>query len=356
MDILKRIRDLTTDLGIYQHAKIKKPDPKFGYALEDQSRALILAYKLNDEKLKKIYLDFIIRAKRKDGLLYHFCYENNDGYIFKNEENNSKPNLQEAYGIALWALLTVQNKSYHYNNNIFKNDQDNNGKNNANNSENNKINKEIKKIIDSLIKDAYSWTSPRAMASALLGLLNIKNPIELENKFIQKLIELFHKTHTKDWVWFENYLVYANAILPWALWKAYVIRKYKNCLEVAQKTTEFLINTCQENKIPSPIGNKGWYFKDKSKALYDQQPIDASYMVCCLDYAYQATSDKKYLKIAKEWYEWFWGNNLNKIPLIDNEFACYDSLTPKGVNLNQGAESNICFLFAHLSANKLKIL
>ncbi|MCX6384190.1 MAG: hypothetical protein NTV16_06885 [Actinobacteria bacterium] len=44
------------------------------------------------------------------------------------------------------------------------------------------------------------------------------------------------------------------------------------------------------------------------------------------------------------------------MPLIDKDFACYDALNPEGVNLNQGAESNICFLMAYLSAKRMGIV
>jgi len=50
-----------------------------------------------------------------------------------------------------------------------------------------------------------------------------------------------------------------------------------------------------------------------------------------------------YLDWAGKWYNWFWGFNIKNTPLIDKNFSCYDSLTPEGVNLNQGAESNIVF-------------
>ncbi|MGB6607560.1 MAG: glycosyltransferase, partial [Atribacterota bacterium] len=94
----------------------------------------------------------------------------------------------------------------------------------------------------------------------------------------------------------------------------------------------------------------------KNKALFDQQPIDSSYMICCLEKAYYATEDNFYLNWAKKWYKWFFGNNINNIPLIDENFACYDALNPEGVNLNQGAESNICFLMAFLAAKRLEII
>jgi hypothetical protein len=330
MDPLKKIRSMTTGIGIYQHGKLNEPDPEFGYALEDQARAFIVANEFKDENLKRIYINFIMKAKREDGLLHHFYYENNskglfeDG-LFKNEEYNSKINIKEAYGLTLWSLLSSQNNK----------DGD------------------IKKIIKNLIKDAHNWTSPRAISAALLGLLNLDYQCSLEKELKVKLHNYYFETHSNNWEWFENYLVYANAFIPWVLWEIYLKRKCKISFEIAKKTTEFLINNCQENNIPAPIGNKGWYTRGSNKALFDQQPIDSGYMVCCLEKAYYATKDNIYLSWAEKWYKWFWANNINNIPLIDENFACYDALTPEGVNLNQGAESNICFLMAYLAAKRL---
>ena len=333
MDPLKKIRSMTSDIGIFQHGKLNKPDPEFGYALEDQARALIVVDEFKDKKLQKIYLNFIQNAQREDGLLHHFYFYtngksfNNGKGHFRNEEYNSKSNLKEAYGLTLWSLLAT---------NINKDD-------------------DLKKIIKNLIKDSYSWTSPRAISSALLGLLNLDHHESLENELKTKLHDHYFDSCSADWEWFENYLVYANAIIPWALWDIYLKRKCKISFEIAKKTTEFLIINCQENNIPSPIGNKGWYPRGKSKALFDQQPIDAGYMVCCLEKAYYATGNSYYLDWAEKWYNWFWGVNIKNIPLIDKIFACYDALTPEGVNLNQGAESNICFLMAYLAAKRLDL-
>ncbi len=326
MDPLKKIRSMTSNIGIYQHGKLDKPDPEFGYALEDQARALIVASDFKDKNLKDIYLGFILKARRKDGLLNHFCYDNKGQGLFKSELNNSKSNIKEAYGLTLWALLTIKNTSA-----------------------------DIKKIIESLIEDAGKWTSPRAISAAMLGLLNLRSPNSSENELKLKLHNLYFDNCSHDWIWFEGHLVYANAILPWALWETYLRRRCRTSLEIAGKTTRFLIEKCQENNVPSPVGNEGWYFKGGKKALYDQQPIDPAYMVCCLEKAYLATKDNFYRNWAKKWYRWFFGCNTKGISLIDDNFACYDGLTPGGVNLNQGAESNICFLMAFLVAGRMGI-
>ena len=131
MDPLKKIRSMTSSIGIYQHGKLSKPDPEFGYALEDQARALIVADELKDKNLKDIYLNFVLKAQREDGLLYHFYYENNGKGLFKNEEYDSKSNTKEAYGLTLWSLLVTKSNQNDY----------------------------IKKIIKNLIDDAHNWTS-----------------------------------------------------------------------------------------------------------------------------------------------------------------------------------------------------
>ena len=323
---LSKIKQLTTNFGIYQHGKLNLPDPEFGYALEDQARALIVAYEFQDKNLEEIYLNYIIRSKRPDGLLYHYYYEDR-GF----EENNSPGGTiseQEAYGITIWALISTGN---------FKN-------------------RKVKEILEKLKKDALFWTSPRAIATTLLGLVHLPNQDSLEKELTEKLHNLFKSTAQEKWNWFENYLVYANAILPWAMWEVADKRKCVKSLEIAKKTTIFLIENCQIDAIPAPIGNNGWFKKGGEKPIYDQQPIDAAYMVCLLEKAYHATQNQLYLTWAKKWWNWFWGGNIQKKSLIDENLACYDAFTPGEVNLNQGAESNICFLLAYLAAKRLKIV
>ena len=50
MDPLKKIRSMTSSFGIYQHGKLNKPNPEFGYAIEDQARALIIVDEFKDIK------------------------------------------------------------------------------------------------------------------------------------------------------------------------------------------------------------------------------------------------------------------------------------------------------------------
>jgi len=325
--LLSKIRQLTTDIGIYQHGKLDKPNPAFGYALEDQARALIVAYQLDDRDLEKIYLDFIKRSFRKDGYLNQYFFEDNRGFI-EDLTPNTVVDKEEAYGITIWALLSTK---HHKREGIVP-------------------------IINRLEKMSENFGSPRAIASSILGLCTLTENTELELKLTDRLLDCFRKTKTTDWPWFENYLTYANAILPWALWESAIKRNNQESFQTAKIATDFLIDQCQTNGVPCPIGNRGWYRKGGQKELFDQQPIDVSYMICCLEKAYKATSDKTYLDWAKKWWGWFFGNNINKAFMVGKDFSCSDGLSKEGPSKNQGTESNICFVLAYLAAKRLGII
>ena len=49
--------------------------------------------------------------------------------------------------------------------------------------------------------------------------------------------------------------------------------------------------------------------KDGKKAEYDQQPIEASYMIQSLILAYKIVRDEKYKKYALQTFQWFIGKN-----------------------------------------------
>jgi hypothetical protein len=317
---LTKLKQLTNNWGIYQHGKLDQPNPKYGYALEDQARALLVAEEIGEKRLAKIYFNFIIHSLGEEDKIYQFFYDKNGEIIPDKNIDCSEDGL----GMVAWALLRT--KSRH----VKKN-----------------------KILQIIFNKANDWNFVRSMAYLLLGLVMQKNGL-LEDKITKKILEKYNEDC--GWNWFENRLVYGNALLPWALWERGRIRKDKKALEVAEKSTIFLLEKCKENGIPLPVGCKGWFHKGEVISKYDQQPIEASYMVCCLEQAYLATGDKYYLKHAKNWWSWFEGNNINNIKLVDKKGGCFDAIIKNGVNSNQGAESNICYLMAYLAAKRMKLI
>lgn len=311
---LLKIRSLTNYFGIYQHGKLSEIDRDFGFALEDQARALIVANDFKDYKLKKIYRNFIVNSYKEGGHFCQFYYEDENGNINIPEKCECS---EEAKGITLWALL----KSYK------------------------RRNKEVNKIVKDLSIESGKWIHIRSISSAILGLTCLKKQSETEKKLVKKIYNFYENNSDNDWQWFESKLTYANAIIPWSLWRVAKTRNDKQALKIAKESTEFLVNKCQKNGVPLVIGCNGWHCKtDTDINEYDQQPIDAAYMVCCLEAAYETTKNKYYLDWLSKWGKWFFGNNTKQICMIDDKGGCFDGITNCGFNENQGAESNICYL------------
>jgi len=319
MQELVKVKQLTSSFGIYQHGDLGRPDPKFGYALEDQARALLVAEEFSEKELADIYFNFLINSLGENGKIYQFFYDK-DGGISPDKERECS---DDALGMTAWALLKTKKEH---------------------------SNKE--KIVELIYKKIEKSEHLRASAYLLLGLTDKSNS-QLEDKLIKKILTAYRESG--GWKWFEDCLVYGNALLPWALWKRGRIRKDKESLGIAEKTTHFLLEKCQDKGLPLPIGCNGWHAKGGIINKYDQQPVDVAYMICCLEEAYLATNDKYYLDQATNWWGWFWGKNTRGVRVIDENGACFDAVTEKEekVNLNQGAESNICFLMAYLTAKRL---
>ena len=104
-----------------------------------------------------------------------------------------------------------------------------------------------------------------------------------------------------------------------------------------------------------PIGNDGWYKRGENRAFYDQQPLEAAAMVDAAVDAYYASKNRRYLTLSNSVFGWFLGRNSLNLTLYNSETAgCYDGLTPEQVNMNQGAESSICYLLARLKLEEPK--
>jgi hypothetical protein len=98
------------------------------------------------------------------------------------------------------------------------------------------------------------------------------------------------------------------------------------------------------------VGNSGWHSAGGEKAWADEQAIDAAAFVLAFRYAYKVTGDRHYLRRMRQSFAWFLGANRLGVALYD--FAtcgCRDGMGVTEVNLNQGAESTICFLMSLLT-------
>ena len=96
----------------------------------------------------------------------------------------------------------------------------------------------------------------------------------------------------------------------------------------------------------SPVGN-GWWTRGEAKAMFDQQPIEATSLLLAAETALAATGDPRYGEVMDRAYAWFLGANDLGIAIADPaRGASFDGLTPTGANTNQGAESTLMWLTA----------
>ena len=330
---IKHLMKLTDNFGIIQFANQSNPDVQSGYTLDDNARAL-LASAMHYEKFKeykqlrmmKTYLEYINFVKSSDGKLYNFVDK-------KHNVDNSKWS-EDAHGRALWALGYMHSLQE-----IPRDFKD-----------------KAEKIFLETFPAASIMTSPRAVAYTILGLSyynkSKKSPYINENikKLADFLVSLYKTTATPDWLWFEKYLTYSNSKLPEALFYAYKATKNKDYLRIAEESLNFLIEKTFDKDIFIPIGQKGWYFKDKERAYFDQQPIEAGYSVQTLITAYEITGNFKYKILALDAFQWFLGKNmLNQTVYNESTGGTHDGLGESSINLNQGAESTVSYLIARLS-------
>jgi hypothetical protein len=164
-----------------------------------------------------------------------------------------------------------------------------------------------------------------------------------------RLADAFAETDADTaWPWPEPVLTYENALVPQALIVAGLRLGWVALVERGCAVLDWLVEVQSgENGVFSPVGNRGWWPRTGSRSRFDQQPIDAATMVSAAAAAFAATGRRHYLGAAEQAYGWFLGDNDVGIEIADPaNGACYDGLTPVGVNVNQGAESTLMWLTA----------
>ena len=332
------VKVLTDDLGMLQHSKYATPNKKEGYTTDDNARALIACTKylslFDDDSVKKlidIYLSFLFYMQRPDGKMHNYL-----SYERKVIDNIGS---EDCIGRTIWACGYCLDS---------------------------KLPKETKLLCKDIFDRAFKWalhfTSPRAKAFSIIGLFHYQkaNPEDRNadlniRTLADQLTVQFKKVASNEWVWFESYLTYSNARLPHSLFLAYNATGEKSYLKVACKSIKFLINTQTLNNVFVPIGNRGWYKRGHERAVYDQQPIEASCLTDAAIAAFQNTDYKVYLNAAYNAFKWFLGGNLKGLVLVNPEDgSCCDGLTPQGLNLNKGAEATVAYLQARLNMENLK--
>ncbi len=330
---LKFLNRLTNDTGIIQHAKYAVPDRNLGYSVDDNARALIVTVLYNklfgdtgSLDLAINYLSYVQHSKSADDWFYNF--------MTFDHKFLGHAKTEDGFGRVFWALGYT----------IYANPRRD-------------LVMSAKHIVAEIMGNIRKLNYLKARGYTIAGLYYLSQTADYdwakdEVKFLaDSLVESYEKSSSKTWKWFEPFMTYSNAIYPYALVLAYQTTKEEKYLKIAEESLEFLEKeTTNEDGIPVPIGQDGWYFEGKEKAIYDQQPVEAAKMVIANLALYKVNFEDKYLQNAKKWFAWYHGFNLKEVAVYDQVTSgCFDGINKEGVNLNQGAESIITYLLAYLA-------
>jgi len=200
---------------------------------------------------------------------------------------------------------------------------------------------------------ARELTALRACSSALLGCLAAvrsgmagEAPATLES-LAGHLHAAFRACPDPAWPWPEPILTYENGLPAQALVAAGAQLRSADMLDAGLCVLDWLIaaQTAPAGHL-SPVGN-GWWPRDGIRSRFDQQPIEASALLLAAQAAFAATGQSRYGDAVDRAYGWFLGANDGSVPVAEpSRGACFDALTPTGVNANQGAESTLAWLLA----------
>ena len=336
---------LTDDTGMLQHAIFSVPNTREGYTTDDNARALVVSTILDESltydakaehpNLSRRYLAFLWLAFNSDiGRFRNFL-----GYDRKWLEDVGS---EDSHGRALWALGSVLGQSRDAG-----------------------LRGAAGRLFEAAVPAVLTFTSPRAWAFCILGMQAYldwfpgdRSIQGIRNALANRLLDIYERSHSETWHWFEKSLSYSNARLPQALILAGFRSDNKRMIEAGIEALEWLVSTqhCGDKEIFVPIGSSGVFAEGVEKARFDQQPVEACATIsACLE-AYGLTRESNWLDEAQRVFRWFLGKNDLQVPLYDAETGgCRDGLHPDRVNENQGAESTLSFLMALLDMQAAKV-
>ncbi len=332
---LRHMARLTTPIGMVQFCDISEPDLASGHTVDDNARALIAGCMHADNEggagmdtlLMLRYLDYILRCQQENGHFLNYT-DQHGGFTRQNEREN----LDDSNGRAVWALgVCVAHEHV--------------------------LSAEMSRKAEHALWASLPWvadlTSPRAVSFAIKGLhaynsvRSSQHITDLVDRLGQRLLNCYRSTATTEWGWFEPILTYGNAVLPEALLLAFLETKRIAFRDTARTAFGFLLSCMFKEDMLRIISNRTWLEPGVEPHPFGEQPIDAAYTVSALALFHEVFAEEEYHRKMNIAFEWFLGrNHLAQVMYNNASGGCYDGLEEHSVNLNQGAESTVCYLMA----------
>jgi glycosyltransferase involved in cell wall biosynthesis len=336
---------MTDDTGILQHAIFSIPNPSEGYTTDDNARALIVSALLDEHPADRRDLDYPHLSHRY--LAFLWLAFNADTGRFRNFLGYDRRWLEDvgsddSHGRALWSLGEVLGHSRDAG-----------------------LRGAAGRLFEAAVPATLTFTSPRAWAFCILGMQAYLDWFPgdravqaVRNILANRLLDIYERSHSATWKWFEKSLSYSNARLSQALILAGWRSDNQRMIEAGMDSLKWLVaeQHLDDAEMFVPIGSNGFFIEGSEKARFDQQPVEACATVsACLE-VYRLTEEHQWLEEAQRVFRWFLGKNDLQVSLYDaTTGGCRDGLHPDRINQNQGAESTLSFLMALLEMQAAKV-
>lgn len=326
------------DTGILQHSIFCVPDRAHGYCVDDNARALMLMNRIGDQaephrsQLAAVFAGFVQSAW------------NSDSDEFRNFMSYTRNWLEavgseDSCGRTLWALGATACEGVSPSMQTW-----------------------ARKLFDHTAFSAKEFGSPRATAFAMLGADYVltadahdQTAHEMLSSGADFLMARLAASRRADWPWFESVLAYDNCRMPEALIRAGLRLERPEYTQAGLETLSWIL---QLQISPSghfrPVGSDSFGHEYAPPRPFDQQPVEAWAAIDGASAAYDATGDGVWLNHASRAYDWFAGANDRGVAVADpSTGSCHDGINPRGLNMNEGAESVLAYHLAHCSLAQL---
>jgi glycosyltransferase involved in cell wall biosynthesis len=336
---------LTDDTGILQHAIFSVPNASEGYTTDDNARALIVSVLLEDS-LQQVDREEYLKLSRRYLSFLWFAFNSETGRFrnFLDYDRNWREDVgsDDSHGRALWSLGKV-----------------------LGHSRDSGLRGAAGRLFEAAVPATLAFTSPRAWAFCILGMQAYLDWFPgdrtiqgVRNILANRLFDIYERSHSATWRWFEKSLSYSNARLSQALILAGWRSDNQKMIEAGMDALKWLVaeQHRDDKEIFVPIGSNGFFIEGSEKARFDQQPLEACATIsACLE-VYRLTEESCWLEEAQRVFRWFLGKNDLQVPVYDpGTGGCRDGLHPDRINENQGAESTLSFLMALLEMQMLNV-
>jgi len=330
---LQHLARMSDERGLFEHALNDAPRVEHGYCTDDNARLLVVASREPDEglahDLSRLALRFVLSAQTDAGLVHNrFGYDGMYRWL-------DSAGTGDWWGRALWGLGVAA--SAHPNPGL---------------------------------RAEASWGFHRgarqrspfihSMAFAALGAADVLTVAPQDDVARHLLLDARDTVggHGGDmgWPWPQERLTYANGAIAEAAIAIGMSLPDSASLDRGLAMLEWLMHQQHSGEHLSVVGVGGRGPRDSSPQ-FDQQPIEVAALADACWRAWVATGDHAWVRGVLAAAAWFEGSNDIGARMYDPDSGGgYDGLTPRGPNLNQGAESTLAYISTMHRARSLRPL